>query len=159
MSLIEQCFASGGDLIINTIEVACDVWPEPMLFNSSYDDEVCTTEDGRVLTFVALAYEQALPAEDNSAFQSLVVAMDNTNGIPQARIEEARAAGARITLTNRIYLASDTSYPARRFRMTVLERKYGEGVASATCGFYDLLNTALLRNKLTTLVAPGLKYI
>ncbi|MCY1464052.1 hypothetical protein D9M71_820280 [compost metagenome] len=85
--------------------------------------------------------------------------MDNTYGDVQAKIEEARAAGARITLTYRVYLASDKSYPAARFHMTVLSRSYEETVAQVVCGFFDLLNTSWPRNKLTTLRAPGLMYL
>ena len=62
-------------------------------------------------------------------------------------------------MTFRRYLVEDLSFPAERYRMTVLSREYDSDVAKLTCGFFDLLNTSGIRRVLTTTVAPGLKYI
>lgn len=159
MNLIAQCYASGGDELVTTLEATYEGAPGPYLACAGFQDRTCTTEDGRTLTFTAMGIEEALPKNDNSAFQSLIIAMDNVTGDVQEVVETAKQADKRITVTLRIYLASDLSYPSEKYRMTVLSREYEGGVAKLTCGFFDLLNTNGLRNVLTTLLAPGLKYI
>ncbi|WP_256591140.1 MULTISPECIES: DUF1833 family protein [unclassified Pseudomonas] len=77
---INVCYASGGLLPINTIEATCPVWSTPILVCDGYEDRVCGTEDSRVLVFSAMALEHALPNQDNSGFQNLILALDNTSG-------------------------------------------------------------------------------
>lgn len=156
---INVCYASGGPLPINTIEATCTIWSTPILFCDGYDDRVCGTEDGRVLAFAALALEQGLPNQDSSGFQNIVLALDNVSGVPQIKIEQAKAANARVTLTCRRYLEGDLTYPAERYRMSLLNRQYETTVATLTCGLFDLLSTACFRDRLTPDVAPGLLYI
>lgn len=159
MTAIEQCYASGGDLIIKTAEVRAEGETTSLLFAEGFDDWECGTEDGRTVTFKAMAMDHALPKNDGSGFQNLNVALDNTLGEIQKVAEGYRAAGKRIFITHREYLQSDLSYPAHRYHMTILGREYADNTATFECGFFDLLNTAFPRRKLTTLVAPGLKYI
>lgn len=162
MNLIEVCYASSGGAdmeIVDTIEAREEGSTFSHLYCSGYRDWVCTTEDGRTLTFAAMAMELALPKNDNSGFQSIVIGLDNTTGEPQIAIEAARQAGKRVLVTFRRYLAGDLSFPAERYRMTVLSREYDPEVARLTCGFFDLLNTTGNRRTLNTSLAPGLKYI
>lgn len=156
---INICYASGGPLPINTIEATCSIWPTPILLCDGYDDRVCGTEDARVLTFTAMALEQGLPNQDSSGFQSIILALDNVSGAVQIKIEQAKAANARVTLTCRRYLEGDLTYPAERYRMSLLSRQYETTVATLTCGLFDLLGTAFPREQLTPSVAPGLLYI
>jgi hypothetical protein len=156
---INVCYASGGTLPINTIEATCPIWSEPILFCDGYEDLVCGTEDARVLTFNALALEQGLPNQDNSGFQSLILALDNTSGVVQTKVEQAKAANARVALTCRRYLEGDLTYPAERYRMSLLNRLYETTVATLTCGLFDLLGTKHPREQLTPSRAPGLLYI
>lgn len=156
---IAICYASGGPLPINTIEATCDIWPAPILICDGYEDRVCGTEDSRTLVFTAMAYEQGLPNQDNSAFQNLIIALDNTSGAVQIQIEKAKAANARVVLTCRRYLENDLTYPAENYRMSLLSRQYEGVTATLTCGLFDLLGTAFPREQLTTSVAPGLLYI
>ena len=69
------------------------------------------------------------------------------------------AAGANPAGETREYLLSDLSYPTSIYHLTVLDREYADNTAKFSCGFFDLLNIGFPRDKLTTLVAPGLKYI
>ena len=157
---INIAYASvGNDLFVDTIEATCSAWAAPILICSGYEGRVCGTEDGRTLVFLAMAVEEALPVRDNSGYQNLNIALDNTDGKVQAAIEQARAASAHIVLTKRRYLESNLSYPAERYRLSVLNRQYANDVATLTCGINDLLGTAFPRNKLTALVAPGLIFI
>ena len=156
---INICYASGGPLPINTIEAVCSIWPSPVLLCDGFEDRVCGTEDSRTLVFTAMALEQALPNQDSSGFQNLILALDNTSGEVQIKIEQAKAANARVTLTARRYLEGDLTYPAERYRMSLLSRQYEELTATLTCGLFDLLGTAYPRERLTPTVAPGLRYI
>lgn len=156
---INICYASGGPLPINTIEATCSVWPSPILLCDGYEDRVCGTEDSRTLVFTAMALEQALPNQDNSGFQNLILALDNTSGAVQLKIEQAKAANAKVTLIFRRYLEGSLTYPAERYRMSLLNRQYESVTATLTCGLFDLLGTAYPREQLTPSVAPGLLYI
>lgn len=159
MNPIEQCYASGGDLIIKTIEARAEGEASSLLFCQGYQDMVCTTEDGRTLTFSAMALDDSLPKNDSSGYQSLNIALDNTMGEVQKVVEDYRARGKRVYMTHREYLYSDLSYPASKYHLTVLNREYADNTATFSCGFFDLLNTGYPRDKLTVLVAPGLQYL
>jgi len=159
MSAIEQCYASGGDMIIKTVEVRAEGESATLLFSQGFDDWTCGTEDGRELTFPGVAMGDALPKSDGSGYQSLNIEIDNTLGNVQKVVEGYRLAGKRIYITHREYLLSDLSYPTSIYHLTVLDREYADNTAKFSCGFFDLLNIGFPRDKLTTLVAPGLKYI
>lgn len=158
MNLIEQCYASGLGELVDTIEGREEGGSVSHLYCSGFEDRVCTTEDGRTLTFIAMAMDLALPKNDNSGFQNLVLGMDNVTGEVQEVVEAAKAAGRRFIITFRRYLAEDLSFPSERYRMTLLSRDYEDDIAKLTAGFYDLLNTNGLRTILNTTLAPGLKY-
>jgi hypothetical protein len=158
MSLIEECYASDKGELVDTIEAREEGVAISHLYCSGFEDRVCTTEDGRTLIFGAMAMDLALPKNDNSAFQNLVLGLDNVTGEVQEVVEAAKAAGKRFIITFRRYVAEDLSFPQERYRMTLLSRDYEEDVAKLTAGFFDLLNTNGLRTILTTTLAPGLKY-
>lgn len=159
MSLIEECYASGRGELVVTVEGREEGSATTHLYCSGYQDRICTTEDGRTLLFIAMAMDLAMPKNDNSAFQNLILGLDNVTGEVQEVVESAKAAGNRFIITVRIYLAEDLSFPQERYRMTLLSREYEDDVAKLTAGFFDLLNTNGLRTVLTTSLAPGLKYI
>ncbi|MFG0409476.1 DUF1833 family protein [Pseudomonas sp. FYR_11] len=159
MSMIEECYASGRGELVDTIEARKEGGTVSHCYCSGYQDRTCTTEDGRTLTFVAMAMDQALPANDNSAFQNIVLGLDNVTGEVQEIVEPLKDQGDRLIITFRRYLAEDLSFPAERYRMTVLSRDYDGDIAKLTCGFFDLLNTNGNRLYLTTDRAPGLKYL
>ncbi|KAF0255937.1 DUF1833 family protein [Pseudomonas putida] len=159
MSLIEECYASGRGELVVTVEGREEGSATTHLYCSGYQDRICTTEDGRTLLFIAMAMDLAMPKNDNSAFQNLILGLDNVTGEVQEVVESAKAAGNRFIITVRIYLAEDLSFPQERYRMTLLSREYEDDVAKLTCGLMDLLNTNGMREFLTATKAPGLKYI
>jgi hypothetical protein len=160
---IAVCYASAGsDLIISSIEAMCSIWPDSIRVVAGFDDYVLGTEDGRAVLFTAMGFEEALPSRDNSAFQNLLIGLDNTNGMVQQKLEEAKAADARVTIAYRRYLESDLTYPQERYHLSLLNRKYEDAptnTATVTCGLFDLLETEYPRRRLTTTIAPGLIYI
>lgn len=159
MSAIEECYASGRGEVVDTVEARAEGESVSHLYCVGYQDRTCITEDGRTLTFAAMAIDQGLPANDNSAFQNIVLGMDNVTGEVQEVVEGYKQQGKRVVMTFRRYLAEDLSFPSERYRMTVLSRDYADDVAKFTCGFFDLLNTNGNRLYLTTDRAPGLKYL
>lgn len=160
MTPLEIAYASGGsDLIIDTIEATSSAWAAPLLICSGFEDRVCQTEDGRILLFKAIAFEEGLPVQDGSGFQNLLIALDNTDGKVQDNVETAKKADARVTLIKRRYLESNMEYPSSRYRLSLLDRTYEKNLASLTCGVYDLLGTSFPRGVLTANIAPGLIYI
>lgn len=154
--------SAGSDMIINSIEAMCSIWPESIRFCAGYDDYVLGLEDGRTPLFTAMGFEEALPSRDNSAFQNLLIGLDNTNGLVQQKLEQAKAADARVTIAYRRHLESDLTYPQERFHLSLLNRQYEQGIenkATLTCGLFDLLGTEYPRRKLTATIAPGIIFI
>lgn len=114
VSTLAEVFASGGtDIIIRTLELTCDAWPEPVLICNGFRDQVLTTEDGRILTFVAANIDIALPKKNNKGNQSLAFSVDNTTGEVQRKADAALEAHQRVTAIYRTYLNSNKSAPRR----------------------------------------------
>lgn len=160
MTAIETLYASGGRaVIIPTLELRCSAWVAPLYLCSGFDDIVATTEGGVTATFIATAFDAALPKRDNSGNQSLTFAIDNVTGIAQQLIDQALEARAKITLVFRTFLSTDLSVPADRpYRMTVLSG-YMEGTTvQLQAGYYDLINLAWPRKKYTLDFVPALRY-
>ena len=98
MSLIERVYASGGDVIIDTLELTCPVWTEPVLICGGFEDQTCGIEDGRTLQFVAAGIDVSLPKKSNSVSQTINFAIDNVLGEAQQKMDQAKAAGAQIVI-------------------------------------------------------------
>ena len=160
MSILETVYASGGDIIINTIELSCDAWASSIFICGGFENQTCVDENGREITFTAAGISVALPKKNNTGAQSLTFAIDNITGEAQQLIDEALEAEERVILTFRAFLASDKSVPADTpYRMTVLSGDMQGTVVQVQAGFFDLLNTAWPRDKYTAAFAPGLKYL
>lgn len=160
MTILEQVYASGGDVIIPTLEIACDVWPAPILICNGFTDQVCTTEDARTLTFVAAGISVALPKRSNNGAENLTFGIDNITGEAQRLIDQALDAEAQVLITFRIFLDSDRSGPAEApYRFVVKSGQTKGTQVEITAGFYDLINTAWPRDLYTLEFAPGLKYL
>lgn len=160
MTILEQVYASGGDVIIHTLELTCPAWDAPILLCKGFEDQVCVTEDGRTLTFIASGIDVALPKKTNSGAQNLTFAIDNVTGEAQQKIDEALEAGATVSLVFRTYLGSDKSAPSDNpFRAKVLGGKITGSTVQVTAGFFDMINTAFPRDLYTVNFAPGLKHL
>ncbi|MBA6130159.1 DUF1833 family protein, partial [Pseudomonas juntendi] len=115
MSLIEECYASGRGELVDTVEGRELGSEVSHLYCAGYEDRTCTTEDGRTLTFTAMAMDYALPKNDNSGFQNIVMGLDNVTGEVQEVIEASKEGGKRFIITVRRYLAEDLSFPQERY--------------------------------------------
>jgi len=161
MTVLETLYASGGsDVIIITLELACDAWDDPVLICNGFEDQVCVTEDARTLTFIAAGIDVALPKRDNSGGQSLQFAIDGVMGEAQQRIDQALQAEEPITLIYRTYVASDKSAPAEApYRFNVKAGSMQGISVNITAGFFDLINTRFPRDLYTLQFVPGVKYL
>ena len=161
MTAISILYASGGaDVLIPTLELACSAWDSPVLLCRGYEDQTCTTEDARTLTFLACGMELALPARDNKGAQNLTFAIDNVTGDAQRLLDQALEAGERVSLTYRVFLSSDKSAPAEPpYYFTVLSGRMVGPQVQLTAGFFNAIGTAWPRRLYTTAFAPGVKYL
>ncbi|WP_217476620.1 DUF1833 family protein [Stutzerimonas stutzeri] len=160
MTVLEQVYASGGDVLINTLELSCAAWAESILLCEGFDNQACITEDGRAVTFIGSGIAVELPDRGTSGGQTLTFAIDNVTGEAQQNIDAALEAEERMILTYRCYLASDKSAPAEApYRMTVLDGEINGSTVQVEAGYYDLINSAWPRDLYTTEFAPGLKYL
>lgn len=160
MTVLDQVYASGGDVIIPTLELTCDAWPEPILITHGFEDQTVTTEDARTLTFIAAGIDISLPKKTNTGAQNLNFAIDNITGEAQRKIDDALTAEARVTLTYREFLASDKSAPAQPpFRFVVRSGQMVGTAVQISAGFFDAINTAWPRDLYTSIFSPGVKYL
>ncbi|MBF0675596.1 DUF1833 family protein [Pseudomonas sp.] len=160
MSILDQVYASGGDVILATLELSSPAWEASEFICSGFEDQSCTTEDGRTVTFTAAAMDAVLPEKGNSGSQSLTFALDGVMGVIQRKIDEALEAGERVTVVYRTYLASDLSAPAEApYRFTVKGGELNGTLAQIQAGFFDILNHSWPRKLYTVDFAPGLTYI
>ena len=160
LTILNQVYASGGDVIISTLELTCPAWTAPVLICQGYEDQTCITEDARTLTFLASGIDIALPKKGNTGGQTLTFAIDNVTGEAQSKIDDALEAEQKITMIYRIFLESDKSTPAEPpYFMTVLGGTMQGTSVQIQAGFFDLINTKWPRELYTTKFAPGLRYL
>lgn len=162
-TLIERVYASAGsEVIIDTIELACDAWDEPIYLVRGFEVGGMTLGlDGVVFkTFTSAPISIALPKKSNQGRQSLTFAIDNVTGQAQKLIDAAIESGARILLTFRRYLNTDLTQPSENpFYATVIGGSVSGTTVQVEAGFVDALNYAWPRKLYTTEFAPGLKYV
>jgi len=160
MTILERVFASGGtEVVIPTLELTCPAWDNPILLCNGFEDQTCTTEDDRTLTFVAVAIAVALPKKNTQGTQVLNFAIDNVTGEAQRLIDLALDSGERVHLTFRHYLSSDLSAPAEPpIRFVVKDGAMEGSTLNVSAAFFDMINTAWPRNFYTADFAPGIKY-
>jgi hypothetical protein len=160
MTILERVFASGGtEVVIPTLELTCSAWAAPILLCNGFEDQTCTTEDARTLTFKAAAIAVALPKKNTAGTQTLTFAIDNVTGEAQRLIDDALEARARVYLTFRLYLSTDKTAPAENPLKFVVQSGEMEGPQlRVSAAFFDLINTAWPRAFYTASFAPGLKY-
>lgn len=159
--LLAQFYASAGtDCIIDTLELTCDAWEQPVRLTQGYFDQVLAIESGEYATFKAAPMAIVLPKRNNSPSQSLTFAIDNVTGQAQRLLDEALEAGERVYLTFRRYLESDRSGPSERpFTTTVQGGTMESQTVQLEAGFMNLLDYAYPRKVYNLNFAPQLAYL
>lgn len=153
--------SSGGtDCEVHTLEITSSAWPDALLLCNQFFDFTATTEDGRTLTFQAVAFDASFPRRDSSGTQSLGIAIDNVTGEAQRRVDLANEAKAPIFITLRTFLESNPSEPSEPpFYFEALSASMEGPTVQFTAGYFDWLNTAWPRFRYTDKFSPGVKYI
>lgn len=160
MTALEVVYASGGDIIVSTLEISCPAWNKTLYLVQDYEDFRATTEAGKTVTFLASSIDVALPVKDNSGAQTLTFVIDNVTGEAQQLLDASLAAEARVTLVYREYLASIPGEPADRpYRMTSFGGTMDGPTVQVEAGYYDLINMMWNRDRYTTDFAPGLTHL
>lgn len=161
MNPLDILRSSGGtDVEIPTIELRSTAWADSIFICAGYFDQVLTLEDGRAITFQAAALDATLPKKDNQGSQVLGVAIDNVRGEAQRRLDAAKAAGAKVFMTYRVYLESDPTAPAERpMEMEVLSFNAKGPTVELQGGYFNLIGSAWPRFRYTTEFSPGIKYL
>jgi len=160
MTVLNQVYASGGDLIIMTIALECPAWDAPILICNGFDDREVLLETGKPATFIAAGIDISLPKKSSNGSQAINFAIDNITGEAQRRIDEALEAGERVTLTFRQYLESDLSAPAESPYVFIVRGGRMNGTqVQIQAAFYDMINTRFPRDLYTLEFAPGIKYL
>lgn len=159
MSILEQVYAEGGDVILHTIELHSDSWSDRIALVRDYVDCTAVTEDSRTVTFTASGMGVALPKRDASGAQSLKFAIDGVRTEATRLLRQADAEGREINLTYRAYLASDLSEPADSpvefiVRSFVAQADHVEVTAS----LFDMIDMRWPRIVYDSSTAPGLKF-
>ena len=160
-TLIERVYASAGsEVIIDTIELACPAWDEPLYIVKGYEDMTLGLDGVVFKTFIAAPIAIALPKKSNQGNQTLSFAIDNVTGQAQKLIDSALFFSQRITLTFRRYLNVDLTSPSEKpFYATVLGGSVTGTTVQIDAGFVDALNYAWPRDVYNTVEFPGLKYM
>lgn len=160
MTVLEQVYASGGDVIIHTLEITCAAWLEPILLCDGFENHTVVDEGGRTLTFEAAAFSIAEPERSNRGNQTLDFAVDGVMGTAQQKVDSALEAEERITQVYRKFLASNKMEPAERpYRMTILGGEMNGSTVQLQAGFFDLINRQWPRDVYSTEFSPGLRYL
>lgn len=155
-------YSSGNSeqVLLQTLELRCAAWPEPILICQGFEDQVCRIETGASLTFLASAFDIALPKSEGSARQELQFGLDNVSRHAQMLLTQAIDAQVEVTLIRRAYLWPDLSAPADPPNvMTVLGAAFDSSAAQVKAGLLDLLNTRWPRVSYTLELAPGIRFI
>lgn len=160
-TLIERVYASAGsEVIIDTVELACPAWDEPLYIVKGYEDMTLGLDGVVFKTFMAAPIAIALPKKSNQGNQTLSFAIDNVTGQAQKLIDSALFFSQRITLTFRRYLNVDLASPSEKpFYATVLGGSVTGTTVQIDAGFVDALNYAWPRDVYNTVEFPGLKYL
>lgn len=162
MNPLDMYYCSGSSAIVQlqTLEITSPGWDAPILLCQGFTNQVCTTEDLRVLTFIASGMDVALPKSEGSARQDLAFGLDNVTREAQRLLSQSIDAQAEVTLTRRMYLWPNLSAPAEPPSvMTVLGASFNASAAQVKAGLLDLLNTAWPRVVYDLINAPGIRYI
>ena len=161
MSTLEEVFASAGEaVIIRTLELSCDAWTESVYICDGFEDQACTTEDLRTLTFEAVNIGIQLAKKNNKGNQALAFEVSNADGKVQRLVDLALDAGARVAAVYRTYLSTNKHAPAEQpYRLTIMSGTLQGLSAQLQCGFFDLIGVAWPRDAYTVNFVPGLRYL
>lgn len=141
-TMLEQICASVLDkAIIDSLELECAAWPEPIRLVQGFKNKMLGYGNGTYAEFIAVPMGLILPSRSSNQAQKLTFALDNVTGQAQHAIDAALDAGQAIRLTFRRYAEGDLYGPAERPFMATVK---GGGIKGASvqldAGFNDILD-------------------
>lgn len=161
MTILATVYASAPDseVLVPTIELSSAAFATPIRICTGFEDHAFTLENSETVTFEASGLDVALPKRDTSGQQNLTFAIDNVTGTAQAVLDHAIEENEQITLTYRLYLASQPEAPAEKpLTMIVVGAQMNASSVQVTCSFRDILGRTWPRERYTAQFAPGLRY-
>lgn len=157
--VLDIIYASGGPLPLSTLELSCSAWAAPILVCTGFEDKVCMTEDGRILTFLASNIELARPKKSNNGAETLKFAISNIDGLAQKLIDQSIDSEAHCFITHRIYARSNLMVPAELpYRMRVTGGTMAGDMVQVEAGFGEIINVKWPRRMYTADEFRGLIY-
>lgn len=162
MNPLNEYYCSGNSeqVLLQTLEITSPAWTEPVLLCQGFEDQLCVTEDNRVLLFLASGMDVALPKSEGSARQEVTFGLDNVSRAAQTLLTLAIDEQAEVTMTRRAYLWPNLSALAEPPSvMTVLGASFDSTAAQVKAGLLDLLNTRWPRLIYTLDFAPAIRYV
>lgn len=161
MSILDELYANSGvDVILNTIELSCDAWAEPIVLVRDYVNHTIRTEDNRTLVALASGMDVSLPKRDNTGAQKLNFAIDGVNSQALSLVRSALVAQDVIHLTYRAYVSSNLNEPAETpYKFIVHSCIINRSQIDITAGMFDFIDYKWPRVVFNSETAPCLKYI
>ena len=159
MSVLEQVYVEGGDLILHVIELNTVAWSEPIILVQDFVEHTFTNEDAEEITALPCGMAIALPKRDASGAQSLTFALDGVRPEATRLLRAAQDAQAQINLIYRCYLESDKTEPAEPpYNFIVRSFVAQWDRVEITAGLFDLIDMRWPREVYNSINTPCLKY-
>lgn len=159
MSVLEQVYVEGGDLILHVIELNSSAWSAPIYLVQDFVQHTFTTEDDEDITAQPCGMAIALPKRDASGAQSLTFAIDGVRQDAARKLRQAQDAQAQINLIYRCYLESDKTEPAEPpYYFIVRSFAARWDTVEITAGLFDLIDMRWPREVYNSVNTPCLKY-
>lgn len=159
MSVLEQVYAEGGDLILHVIELNSAAWNGPIVLVQDFVEHTFTAENSDVITAQPCGMAIALPKRDSSGAQNLTFALDGVRPEATRRLRQAQDDQAQINLIYRCYLESDKTEPAEPpYNFIVRSFVAQWDRVEITAGLFDLIDMRWPRELYNSVNTPCLKY-
>lgn len=159
MSIIQEVYASGGDLILNLVGIHSPNWNNSIWLVQDNIKHTFTTPDYGVVTATSCAMTVSLPKRDASGSQDLRFVFDGVRPEATRRVRQAMQAQEMVNLVFHRYLASDKTEPAEPpIHFIVNQFTSQRDTVQITATLFDLIDMRWPRNVYNSVTAPCLKY-
>lgn len=161
MSVLDELYNTPSSaVILNTIELSCAAWAEPIVLVRDYVNHTIKTEDNRTLIALASGMDVSLPKRDNTGAQKLNFAIDGVNTQALSLVRSALMAQEVVNLTYRAYSSENLLEPAETpYRFVVHSCVISRSQVDIVAGMFDFIDYKWPRVVFNSETAPCLKYI
>lgn len=161
MSLLEEVCASVLDrAVVDSLELVCPFWQEPLRLVQGFMDLSLGYGDGTYAPFLAVPMGLVIPRRGAGGGQKITFAVDNVNGHAQRLIDVAIANNAEVACTFRRYVEGEYYGPAERPFVATLRGGDFKGYSvQIEAGFNNILDWKYPRDTYDLDYAPDLAYV